>query len=53
MLWYVMLVDNCVRCGQVVPVLYPREHELVHRSVTQFMGTEEFNHYVDDGEVCK
>jgi len=42
-----------VCCVQVVPVLYPRDDELVHRSVTQFMCTEEFRHYIDDGEVCE
>jgi len=51
-LWCDMVVDHYVHCGQVVPVLYPRGDELVHRTVRQFMCIEEF-HYVDDGEVCE
>jgi len=38
---------------QVIPVLYPRDEELVHATVAQFVATEEFGHYVDDGEVCE
>jgi len=52
-MWYNKVVDGCLCCLQVVPVLYPRADELVHRSVTQFMCTEEFRHYLDDGEVCE
>ena len=38
---------------QVIPVLYPRDEELLHATVGQFVSTEEFGHYVDDGEVCE
>ena len=53
MLWYDIVVDHYVRCGQVIPVLYPRDDELVHRTVTQFMCTDEFSDYIDYGEVCE
>ena len=36
---------------QVIPVLYPRDGEIVHPTVRDFMGTDEFGYYVDDGEV--
>jgi len=52
-LWYDIVVDHYVRCGQVIPVLYPRDDELVHRTVTQFMCTDEFSDYIDDEEVCE
>jgi len=38
---------------QIIPVLYPREEELLHSTVAQFISTEEFGHYVEDGEVCE
>ena len=38
---------------QIIPVLYPREEELLHSIAAQFISTEEFGHYVDDGEVCE
>ncbi|KAJ8432891.1 LOW QUALITY PROTEIN: hypothetical protein Cgig2_014478 [Carnegiea gigantea] len=36
---------------QVIPVLYPRDDEIVHPTVQDFMGTDEFGYYVDDGEL--
>jgi len=38
---------------QVILVLYPRDEELLHATVAQFVSTEEFGHYIDDGEVCE
>ena len=38
---------------QIIPVLYPQDEELLHATVAQFVSTEEFGHYVDDGEVCE
>ncbi|KAJ8419627.1 hypothetical protein Cgig2_000568 [Carnegiea gigantea] len=35
---------------EVIPIMYPRDTKLVHPTVTQFMVTDEFGHYVDDGE---
>lgn len=46
-------MDDCVPFTQVIPVLYPRDEELLHRTVTQFMCTDEFSQYVNDGEVCE
>ena len=46
-------MDNSVPFAQVVPVLYLRDKELVHQTMTQFMSIDEFSQYVDDGEVCQ
>ncbi|KAJ8437549.1 hypothetical protein Cgig2_017902 [Carnegiea gigantea] len=35
---------------QVIPVLYPRDDEIVHPTVRDFTGTDKFGYYVDDGE---
>jgi len=40
-----------VMCVQVIPVLYPSEHEMQHSVVGQFMATDAYGYYVDDGEV--
>jgi len=34
-------------------VLYPRDEELLHATVAQFVSTEEFGLYVDDSGVCE
>jgi len=36
---------------QIVPVLYPREMEMEEPIVKDFMETDEFRYYVEDGEV--
>lgn len=36
----------------VIPVLYPQDDEILHPTVREFMATNEFSYYVDDGEVC-
>jgi len=46
-------VDDSVPFASVVPMLYPRDEELVHQTVTQFMLTDAFSEYIDDGEVCE
>ncbi|KAJ8427742.1 hypothetical protein Cgig2_021069 [Carnegiea gigantea] len=38
---------------EVISVLYPREHEIVHPVVRQFMATDAYDYYMDDGEVCQ
>ncbi|KAJ8421573.1 hypothetical protein Cgig2_028557 [Carnegiea gigantea] len=35
---------------EVIPILCPRDVELVDRTVSQFMATDEFGYYIDDGE---
>ncbi|KAJ8426388.1 hypothetical protein Cgig2_000583 [Carnegiea gigantea] len=35
---------------EVIPMLYPREHEMQHSVVRQFMATDAYGYYVDDGE---
>jgi len=36
---------------QIVPVLHPREEEIEESIVKEFMQTDEFRYYVEDGEV--
>jgi len=50
---YVVGYNDNVAHVQIIPVLYPRDEELVHTTVSEFISTEEFGHYVDDGEVCE
>lgn len=35
---------------EVIPVLYPQDDEILHPTVKEFMATDEFSYYVDDGE---
>jgi len=50
---YVVCYNDIVVHVQIIPVLYPRDEELVHATVSQVISTEEFGHYVDDSEVCE
>ena len=34
-------------------MLYPHENEILHPIVRQFMATDPYDYYVDDGEVCQ
>jgi len=36
-----------------VPVLHPCEEELQDLIVREFMGTDEYRYYVEDGEVSE
>jgi len=36
---------------QIVPVLYPLQEELGEPNVKEFVDTDEFRHYLEDGEV--
>jgi len=42
---------KCIVILQIVPVLYPREMEMEESIVKDFMETDEFRHYLEDGEV--
>ncbi|KAJ8420203.1 hypothetical protein Cgig2_032817 [Carnegiea gigantea] len=54
-----LLVD--IKEEEVIPIMYPRDAELVHPPISQLMAIDEFDYYVDDGlaqcgrviEVCK
>ncbi|KAJ8441115.1 hypothetical protein Cgig2_006944 [Carnegiea gigantea] len=53
---FCLLIQMCrgqiesVMCVYVISVLYPREHEMQHSVVQQFMATDAYGYYVDDGE---
>ena len=36
---------------QIVPVLYPLQEELGEANVKEFVDTDEFRYYLQDGEV--
>lgn len=39
-----------IKEGEVIPVLYPREREMQHSVVWQFMAIDAYGYYVHDGE---
>ncbi|KAJ8423597.1 hypothetical protein Cgig2_030663 [Carnegiea gigantea] len=40
-----------IKEGEVILVLYPREHEIQHSVVRQFMATDAYGYYMDHDEV--
>jgi len=50
---HIVFDNDIVVDVQVMPVLFPRDEDLMHATVSQFMSTDEFGHYIDDGEICQ
>ena len=51
LLFLVQYGMKCIVLLQIVPVLYPREMEIEEPIVKDFMATDEFRYYLEDGEV--